>query len=344
MSSDSGVPTYILQSDGLFREGLRLILSSTRFRPHGCAMELDDLTEVPSDRPILFIVGIGADQAVICSKIRNQYPLAFIVAVADESNPRSLTSALEDGANAALFSSVSPTALVSTLQAVVNGKLILIDARLWPLEIQPKAEERLSPPLQDDRPWEGADEPQAGKHFVRTGNCHTRAHRSGRFQQACRAILQNRGADREDTYESHPEKDRSEQSYPGCDLGVEQQAVQRRVRRATPSAHIARRCEPLERACVVYMASATIGIEPCTSRCIVRRPCHRAAAEQDDEQQDGGRCRDDQVRHRPVDDHGIDPTAFAAILSRKASHARRTSSVTFEQDSISLNMRLPSLR
>jgi two-component system nitrate/nitrite response regulator NarL len=108
---------------------------------------------------------MGADQAVICSKIRNQYPLAFIVAVADESNPRSLTSALEDGANAALFSSVSPTALVSTLQAVVNGKLILIDARLWPLEIQPKAEERLSPPLQDDRPWEGADEPQAGKHL-----------------------------------------------------------------------------------------------------------------------------------------------------------------------------------
>jgi two-component system nitrate/nitrite response regulator NarL len=165
MSSDPGVPTYILQSDGLFREGLRLILSSTQFRAHGCAMELDDLTEVPSDRPILFIVEIGADQAVICSKIRNQYPLAFIVAVADESNPRSLTSALEDGANAALFSSVSPTALVSTLQAVMNGKLILIDARLWPLEIQPKAEERLSPPLQDDHPWEGADEPQSGKQL-----------------------------------------------------------------------------------------------------------------------------------------------------------------------------------
>jgi two-component system nitrate/nitrite response regulator NarL len=161
MSSDPGVPTYILQRDGLFREGLRLILSSTRFRPQGCAIELDDLTEVPDDRPILFIVGIGDDQAVICSKIRNQYPLAFIVAVGDESNPHSLTSALEDGANAALFSSVSPTALVSTLQAVINGKLILIDARLWSLNIQPKAEERPSPPLHDDRPWEGTDEPQA---------------------------------------------------------------------------------------------------------------------------------------------------------------------------------------
>lgn len=159
MSSDSVVPTYILQSDGLLREGLRLILSKTRFRPQGCAIDLDDLAEIPCDRPILFIVGVGVNQAVICSKIRSQYPLAFIVAVADESNPGSLASALEDGANAAIFNSVSPDALVSTLQAVVNGKLILIDARLWPLEIRPKADERPSPPLANEIAWEAADEP-----------------------------------------------------------------------------------------------------------------------------------------------------------------------------------------
>jgi two-component system, NarL family, nitrate/nitrite response regulator NarL len=165
MSSESGVPTYILQSDGLFREGLRLILANTRFRPCGCAIQLDDLTEVPSDRPILFIVGIRSDQAVICSEIRSQYPLAFIVAVGDESSPHSLAGALEHGANAALFTSVSPDELVSTLQAVVNGKLILIDARLWSLGIQPKAEERSSLPLADDRPYESADEPPAGKRL-----------------------------------------------------------------------------------------------------------------------------------------------------------------------------------
>jgi two-component system, NarL family, nitrate/nitrite response regulator NarL len=86
MSSEPAVPTYIIASDGLLREGLRLILSNTRFSPNGCAVELDDLTEVPFDRPVLFIIGAGADQAVICSKIRSQYPVAFIVAVADESN------------------------------------------------------------------------------------------------------------------------------------------------------------------------------------------------------------------------------------------------------------------
>ena len=161
MSSEPTVPTYILQNDGLFREGLRLILSKTRFRPHGCAIDLEDLSEVPDDRPVLFIVGVSENQAVICAKIRSQYPLAFIVAVADDSNPRSLAGALEDGANAALFNSVSPDALVSTLQAVVNGKLILIDARLWPLEIQPKTEERPSPPLANEIPWQAADDAPA---------------------------------------------------------------------------------------------------------------------------------------------------------------------------------------
>jgi two-component system nitrate/nitrite response regulator NarL len=173
MSSEPIVPTYIVQSDGLFREGLRLILSGTRFRPHGCAIDLDDLTDVPCDRTTLFIVGIDAKQAEICSRIRSQYPLALIVAVADESNHRSLAGALEDGANAALFTSVTPSALVSTLRTLISGKLVLIDARLWSLDIQPKAEERASPllrnrtspPLQNDAPWEVADEPRTPKQF-----------------------------------------------------------------------------------------------------------------------------------------------------------------------------------
>jgi two-component system, NarL family, nitrate/nitrite response regulator NarL len=167
MSSASAVPTYILQSDGLFREGLRLILSKTRFRPHGCAIDLEDLSGIPDNRPILFIAAVDANQAVICSKIRSRYPLAFIVAVADESNPRLLASALDDGANAAIFNTVSPSDLVSTLQAVVNGKLILIDARLWPLEVQPKVEDPSSPPLVNAMPWDVADEPSAMKLSAR---------------------------------------------------------------------------------------------------------------------------------------------------------------------------------
>jgi two-component system, NarL family, nitrate/nitrite response regulator NarL len=165
MSSKLDVPTYILGTDGLFRDGLRLILSGTAFHPHDCAIELEDLAKVPRDRPTLFIVGMRADEGVICSKIRSQYPRAFVVAVADENDSRSLANALDDGANAALFSSVSSSDFVSTLRAVTNGRLILIDARLWSQELQPRAEERPSPSLQNDLVWELADEPFALKQL-----------------------------------------------------------------------------------------------------------------------------------------------------------------------------------
>jgi len=93
--------------------------------------------------------------------------------MADESNPRSLATALQNGANAALFSSVRPSALVSTLRALIDGKLILIDARLWSREIQPRAEESLSPllqdrpspPLQNHAPLDIADEPHGLKQL-----------------------------------------------------------------------------------------------------------------------------------------------------------------------------------
>src|SRR5262249_44886125 len=124
-----------------------------------------DLAKVPSDRPILFIVGVRPDQGVIFSKIRSQYPLAFVVAVADESDPRSLANALEEGANAALFSSVSSNDFVSSLRAVTNGRLILMDARLWSQELQPRSEERLSPPLHDDIVLEVVDETFALKQL-----------------------------------------------------------------------------------------------------------------------------------------------------------------------------------
>ncbi|WP_339028198.1 response regulator transcription factor [Bradyrhizobium symbiodeficiens] len=145
-------PTYIIQGDNLFREGLRLLLSDTCFRPHGCATELEHLIEVPRDRTTLFIV--GANQVVVCNKIRDHFPLAFIVAIADESNPSVLSAALENGANAALFNSVSPSALINSLRALIDGKLSLADARLCSRKMQPRFGDTALPPLQHDAPWE----------------------------------------------------------------------------------------------------------------------------------------------------------------------------------------------
>jgi two-component system nitrate/nitrite response regulator NarL len=141
MQADPHVPTFILQSDGLFREGLRLMLSKTRFRPQSCGAELDDLTAIPIDGPSLFIVGVGQGQDSICAAIRAKYPRSLIIAIGDEVHSSNIRSALDDGANAALLSSVSPDALISALHSAVNTRLLVIDARLWSLEGEPKPEE-----------------------------------------------------------------------------------------------------------------------------------------------------------------------------------------------------------
>jgi len=130
----SVVPTFILGSDGLFREGLRLILSKTPFRPLACGAELDDLADVPTDKPILFVVGIiGQPHDFLCKRIRSRHPSAIIMAVGDQQHQVAQT--LVEGANAALLSSVTPNALVAALHALVNGKLVVIDSRVWSCEI-----------------------------------------------------------------------------------------------------------------------------------------------------------------------------------------------------------------
>jgi two-component system nitrate/nitrite response regulator NarL len=158
----SGVPTFILGSDGLFREGLRLILSKTPFRPLGCATELSDLPEVPVGSPILFVVGMtGEKHNLLCRKTRSRYPNAFIVVVGDQQ--ANLTRTLAEGANAAFLSSITPKALVSSLHAVVSGGLIIIDNRLWLSGVSRSAEEpshpiripeQASAPIQIAAHWE----------------------------------------------------------------------------------------------------------------------------------------------------------------------------------------------
>ena len=146
------------------------MLSRTRFRPQACGIELDDIPEVSSNGPLLFIVGIEQKQDSICKNIRTKYPGSFIIAVGDETNRSLVRGALDDGANAALLSSVSPNALVSALDSVVNGRLLVIDDRLWPIET--KVEEQFSsslqqesPPLQNVQPWAAESNSHALQHL-----------------------------------------------------------------------------------------------------------------------------------------------------------------------------------
>ena len=103
------------------------MLLKARFRPYACAIELDGLTEVPSDRPILFFVRQGP--ASVCRTIRNKYPLFSIIAVGGESKRDYVRNALDDYVNAALLTSVSLHALVSAAETILNGGLIVTDGQ-----------------------------------------------------------------------------------------------------------------------------------------------------------------------------------------------------------------------
>lgn len=158
---DSMVPTYILESDSLFREGLRLILSRTRFRPHACGVDLQELAAIPKDRPVLFIVGIRQQQHFIARlrHIREQYPASLVVAIGDELHHQFLAAALDAGANAALCSSVAPSGLIHALDTLVVGGITVMDARLWSSGAQPKIEEQAPLPTEDAPPLEPEGEP-----------------------------------------------------------------------------------------------------------------------------------------------------------------------------------------
>lgn len=169
----SSVPTFILGSDGLFREGLRLILSKTAFRPLACATDLSGLPEVPDGGQILFVVGMtGPNHDLLCVKIRNRYPDSFIAVVGDQYI--NLTKTLAEGANGAFLSSITPKALVTSLHALVSGDLVVVDNRLWSPAMSRRAEEpshpirvveRPSAPIQIAAHWEAEKESQDTNHL-----------------------------------------------------------------------------------------------------------------------------------------------------------------------------------
>ena len=211
------------------------MLSKTRFRPRACVSKPDDLKVIPSDGSVLFIVGIEQNQDSICKVIRRKYPGSFIVAVSDETHLEELRSALDDGANAALLSSVSPPTLVSALNSVISGPLLVMDQHLWGVGVQPSEETSLelaptkrAPPLFLDVPlipnspqWTTENDPQPVEQLSAREIAILARIVRGEVQQACGAILQYCRADGKSPRESDISQTWRQQSDPGGNLGPE---------------------------------------------------------------------------------------------------------------------------
>jgi len=118
--------TMLIEPNQLFREGLKHLLAGTRFE---VAREFDTiemaLKIVPAESaPGLLIVGRSHQEARDLRPLRETYPAARIVVLADDLTVDSLRDAMGAGIDGFLIKNVSPEALVQSLQLIMLGEKV----------------------------------------------------------------------------------------------------------------------------------------------------------------------------------------------------------------------------
>jgi two-component system, NarL family, nitrate/nitrite response regulator NarL len=131
-NSQAMYPTAIIEADNLVREGLRLILAKTPFAVSICAKTVDDISDFEDQAVFIFVVRDKKRSSEMIIKVRDRFPDAKLVAIADDTRGDSLVHALETGAHAAFFTGISPEGLVNSLNALIAHNVMVVDARVWP--------------------------------------------------------------------------------------------------------------------------------------------------------------------------------------------------------------------
>jgi two-component system nitrate/nitrite response regulator NarL len=118
-------PTTLIDPNRLFRDGLRYLLAGTRF---AVAAEFGTpgqaLAHAAEAAPGLLVVGQAKPDADDLQGLREAYPAARIVVLADRVTIDGLRDAMAAGADGFLAKTVSPEALVQSLQLVMMGEKV----------------------------------------------------------------------------------------------------------------------------------------------------------------------------------------------------------------------------
>jgi two-component system nitrate/nitrite response regulator NarL len=119
-------PTTLIEPNRLFRDGLKYLLANTRFAvsvefstPEQALAHAD--TEAA---PGLLITGQANPKAEDLQVLRESYPAAKIVVLADQMTIGGLRDAMGAGIDGFLVKSVSPEALVQSLQLILIGEKV----------------------------------------------------------------------------------------------------------------------------------------------------------------------------------------------------------------------------
>ena len=118
--------TLLIEPNRLFRQGLKHLLAGTRFEVGAefntveLALEAEEITKT-SD---LVISGQAVTDEADLRALREAFPTARIVVLADGLSVEALRAAMGSGADGFLSKSVSPEALIQSLQLVMLGEKV----------------------------------------------------------------------------------------------------------------------------------------------------------------------------------------------------------------------------
>ncbi len=118
--------TILIETNRLFREGLKHLLNGTRFEV-GAEFNTVDLALTAAETaetPELVISGQPVTDEADLRVLRQTFPTARIVVLADDLSVEALRAAMGSGADGFLSKSVSPEALIQSLQLVMLGEKV----------------------------------------------------------------------------------------------------------------------------------------------------------------------------------------------------------------------------
>jgi two-component system, NarL family, nitrate/nitrite response regulator NarL len=118
--------TVLIEANRLFREGLKHLLAGTRFEV-GSEFNTFDLALAAGEAgatPELVISGQLVKDEADLRAIREAFPTARIVVLADDLSVDVLRAAMGGGADGFLLKNVSPEALIQSLQLIMLGEKV----------------------------------------------------------------------------------------------------------------------------------------------------------------------------------------------------------------------------
>jgi two-component system, NarL family, nitrate/nitrite response regulator NarL len=118
--------TVLVESNSIFREGLRGILETTKFKSLKMVARIDDIPPqlLRGSRRVLILLGVEdnhQDTALAVQRLKQQNPTAWVVVLSDRCDPEDTIVLLRSGADGYLLRKISGDALIKSLDLLMLG-------------------------------------------------------------------------------------------------------------------------------------------------------------------------------------------------------------------------------